>query len=89
LASSDFGDARLPAACEGADEVERRTADSMVVAAVCFACRRAARVRLKSAGAAEIELEFWQPGGMCVCEIAREERGGRAVFMGGSACARG
>jgi hypothetical protein len=61
----------------------------MVVAAVCFACRRAARVRPKSAGAVEIELEFRRPGGMRFCEIAREERGGGGVFMGGSACARG
>jgi hypothetical protein len=69
--------------CEGANEVQRRTAVSMVVAAACFACRRAARVWPKSAGAAELKLKIRRPGGVRVCEIEREERGGGGVFMGG------
>jgi hypothetical protein len=88
-ASSDSGDAGLPAACGGADEVQWRTADLMVVVAVCFACRRAARVHPKSAGAAEIELEFRWPRGVRVCEIEREERGGGGDIYGGLAWQRG
>jgi hypothetical protein len=79
----------LPAACGGADEVQRRTADSMVVAAVCFACRWAARVRQKSAGAAEIKLKFRWPRGVRVCEIEREERGRGEGIYGRLAWPRG
>jgi hypothetical protein len=89
LASSDSGDARLPGACGGDDKVRRSTANPTVVVAACLVCRWAARVRLKAAGATEIELEIQRPGGVLLCVFAGKERGGRGVFIEGLACARG
>jgi hypothetical protein len=70
------------------DEVQQRTTVSMVVAAACFACRRAARVRPKSAGAAELKLKIRRPGGVRVCEIEREEREGAEGYLWGGGGAR-
>jgi hypothetical protein len=54
-----------------------------------LACWWVARVRPKPAGAAEIELEIRRPRGVLLCVFAGEERGGRAVLIGGVAWARG